>query len=144
MTTTFAAGSAIQSSLSPIRIIVMPYKLTGDIGNTKLDKEEHQPRLECTNLSLRTGLQQTDGYDLANEAASEAFTKKATTALGKNACNGCEAALAKELNAKQTVVPWVYKLSQLVLTMHFVILDSDPCKTLLKKSLDFNGGNDQS
>lgn len=142
-TVTFSAESIKNASQSPKRIVVMPYKLIGDLGNPKIDSE-HKQRLEMANNKLRAELQTSKKYELIDKAASLEFSKKVTAALSNNACDHCESALAKELKAKQIVVPWVYRLSQLVLTMHFVILDVESGKTVLKKALDFRGDNDQS
>ena len=127
----------------PMRVVVMPYKLLGNIDQKKLDSE-HLQRLQFADKTLRSGLEETRLFELVDEKASKEFSNKVDTAISNNACNRCETALAKDLNAKQIVVPWVYRLSQLVLTMHFVILDADTGKTVLKKSLDFRGDNDQS
>lgn len=135
--------------LSPIshagpttRIIVMPFKLVGDLDARQ--DGEHKQRLAMANKRLREGLLNTQRYDLVDEAAAADFTQKVTTALGNNNCDKCESALAKELNARQILVPWVYRLSQLVLTMHFDVIDADSGKIILKKALDFRGDNDQS
>ncbi len=140
---TFLFSPVFAGDAAAIRIIVMPYKLQGDLAGNKIDSE-HQKRLYLADKTLRTGLQQTQRYDLVDVPASLEFSNQVTTALSNNACDRCEVALAKKLNAKQIVVPWVYRLSQLVLTMHFVVLDAESGKTVLKKALDFRGDNDQS
>lgn len=140
-----AAGSATDSQPNKtlIRIVIMPYKLVGDLGNAEIDSH-HKQRLAMANATLREKLQQTKQYEMIDEATSADFASKVTAALGNNDCNKCESTLAKELNAKQIIVPWVYRLSQLVLTMHFVVIDADSGKIILKKALDFRGDNDQS
>jgi len=64
--------------------------------------------------------------------------------LSNNECNHCEAEYAKPLNAKLIIAPYVYRVSQLVLAMNFVVLDASTGKIILKKALDFRGDNDQS
>jgi hypothetical protein len=135
-------ASAINAEAATTRIIVMPYKFVGNI-DAKLD-DEHKQRLAMADATFRTNLEKTQRYDLVDEAASKQFAEKVTAKLHDNDCQGCESALAKELNAKKIFVPYVYKLSQLVLTMHFVVLDVDTGKTVLKKALDFRGDNDNS
>lgn len=131
------------------RTIVMPYKLAGtfDIPTGKAEAlldNEHKQRLAMADSELRKGLQTTGKYDLVDEAASKAFSEKVIVALNNNDCNHCEAEYAKPLNAKLIIAPFVFKLSQLVLTMHFVILDGNSGKIISKKALDFRGDNDQS
>jgi hypothetical protein len=134
--------STVEAAVVPARTIVMPFKLTGNV-DTLVDGE-HQQRLKLADKELRAGLQATGQYELVDEAAALAFSEKVITALNNNDCNRCEAEYAKPLNAKYIVAPYVYRLSQLVLTMHFVILDAGTGKTVLKKALDFRGDNDQS
>lgn len=143
ITAALPAEPAKKFSQIPIRIVVLPYKLLGDLGNAEIDST-HKQRLEMANKTLRAELEQRRQYELVNEAASLQFSNTVSAALSNNDCNHCEVALAKELNVKQIIVPWVYRLSQLVLTMHFVILDAKSGKTILKKALDFRGDNDQS
>ena len=138
----FLIGSTSVNAESPTRTIVMPYKLVGNV-DAQLDSE-HKTRLEMADAALRKGLQATGQYELIDEAAAQAYSEKVITALNNNACDHCESVLAKELHAKFIIAPYVYRLSQLVLTMHFVILDADTGKTLLKKALDFRGDNDQA
>lgn len=134
---------AFADNAYPVRIIVMPYKLQGDFAGGKPDAE-HENRLKFADLTLRSALSQNPGYQLVDEASSLEFSKTVSAALSNNACDHCEAPLAKQLKAKEIVIPWVYRLSQLVLTMHFVILDAETGKTRLKKALDFRGDNDES
>lgn len=126
-----------------IRVIVMPYRLLGDLAGGKIDNE-HQRRLEFANKTLRDGIKQLGSYELVDEKSTREFSDKFIAAQSNNACDRCEVAWAKELQAKQIVVPWVFRLSQLVLTMHFVIMDAESGKNLYKKALDFRGDNDES
>ncbi len=139
----FFAAAAIAGNVPPVRIIVMPYKLQGDFVGGK-PNAEHEKRLKFADCALRAALAKNQNYQLLDEEATLEFSNKIDAALSNNACERCEAPLAKQLNVKEIVVPWVYRLSQLVLTMHFVILDAETGKILLKKALDFRGDNDES
>jgi hypothetical protein len=132
----------VEAAATPARAIVMPYKLTGNL-DTQVDGE-HQQRLKLADKMLRAGLQATGQYELVDEAEALAFSEKVISALNNNDCNHCEAEFAKPHNAKYIIAPYVFRLSQLVLTMHFVILDAGTGKPVLKKALDFRGDNDQS
>jgi Protein of unknown function (DUF2380) len=135
-------GSMKVDAESLTRTVVMSYKLIGNI-DTQLDTE-HKNRLKMADTTLRQALQATGKYDLVDESSAKTFSEKVTSALDNNACDHCESTLAKQFGAKLIIAPYVYRLSQLVLTMHFVIIDADSGKTVLKKALDFRGDNDQS
>ena len=63
--------------------------------------------------------------------------------MKNNVCDNCELTLAKEQSIQQILYPWVFKLSNLVLTLHVVIIDAETNKTVSKKVHDFRGDNDQ-
>jgi Protein of unknown function (DUF2380) len=138
----FAVPTIAAPDGSALRTIVMPFKFVGNI-DAKLDNE-HKQRLEMANAALREGLAQNPHYDLVDKAASEEFSAIVTEALKNNACDHCEAEHAKKHGAKHIIVPWVFRLSQLVLTMHFDTIDAVSGKIIGKKALDFRGDNDES
>jgi Protein of unknown function (DUF2380) len=123
--------------------MLMDFKLMGATGEAKLDGE-HLQRLKMANAELRKLLEETGRYELTNEAATKDFNQKVSTALKNNACDSCELTLAKQANIQQILYPWVYKLSNLVLTLHVVIIDATTGKAVVKKVHDFRGDNDQS
>ena len=133
---------ATATDAAPLRVLVMPYILTGNI-DTKQDNE-HKQRLAMADAELRKRLQAGAKYDLVGGADSSAFSKKVIEALHNNNCNHCEAEFAKPLNVKIIIAPYVYRVSQLVLAMNFVTLDGFTGKIIEKKTLDFRGDNDQS
>jgi hypothetical protein len=147
-TLSLSLNSAIATETSdksnePKRFVLMDFKLMGAIGEAKLD-QEHLQRLAMANGELRSKLAATQQFDLLEESTSNQFNQKVKTALNNNACDNCELALAKQLNVEQILYPWVYKLSNLVLALHVVIIDVTTGKAVAKKVLDFRGDNDQS
>lgn len=50
--------------------------------------------------------------------------------------------MARQLNAEQILVPWVFRMSNLILTMHVEIRDTATGRIVVKKALDFRGDND--
>jgi Protein of unknown function (DUF2380) len=138
----FAVTAIAAPDGNALRTIVMPFKFVGNI-DAKLDNE-HTQRLEMANAALREGLAKNPQYDLVDKTASEEFSAKVIEALNNNACEHCEAEYAKKYDAKRIIVPWVFRLSQLVLTMHFDTIDAVSGKIIDKKALDFRGDNDDS
>lgn len=139
----FAAETAASKINAPKRLVLMDFKLMGATGEAKLDGE-HLQRLKMANAELRKNLTETKQYELVSEADSAQFNQQVGTALKNNACDSCELTLAKPLNIQQILYPWVYKLSNLVLTLHVVIIDVATNKAVVKKVHDFRGDNDQS
>jgi Protein of unknown function (DUF2380) len=139
----FAVETPASKINEPKRLVLMDFKLMGATGEAKLDAE-HQARLKMANAELRKNLAEAKQYDLVSEADSAQFNQQVGTALKNNACDSCELALAKPLNIQKILYPWVYKLSNLVLTLHVVIIDAATGKAVVKKVHDFRGDNDQS
>lgn len=138
-----AAETAASKNSEAKHLVLMDFKLMGATGEAKLDAE-HQARLKMADAELRKYLAETKQYDLVNEADSAQFNQKVGAALKNNACDSCELALAKDMKIQQILYPWVYKLSNLVLTLHVVIIDVTSGKAVVKKVHDFRGDNDQT
>jgi Protein of unknown function (DUF2380) len=138
-----SAGTADAATSNVPRLMLMDFKLMGAIGEAKLD-QVHLQRLAMANGDLRTQLAATKQFDLLEEKDTTQFNQKVRTALNSNTCDSCEIALAKQLKIEQILYPWVYKLSNLVLALHVVIIDVATGKAVVKKVLDFRGDNDQS
>jgi Protein of unknown function (DUF2380) len=138
-----AAETTASKTNKPKRLVLMDFKLMGATGEAKLDAE-HQARLKMANAELHKNLAETKQYDLVSEADSAQFNQQVGTALKNKACDSCELALAKPLNIQKILYPLVYKLSNLVLTLHVVIIDAATGKAVVKKVHDFRGDNDQS
>jgi hypothetical protein len=124
-------------------LMLMHFKFMGALGEAKLD-DEHVQRLKMANAELRKQLVATGQSDLADEAATAQFNQQVNAALKNNACDNCELTLAKAQGIQRILYPWVYKLSNLVLSLHVVTIDVTTNKTLVKKVHDFRGDNDQS
>lgn len=139
----FAAETSGKTIAPPKRLVLMDFKLMGATGEAKLDAE-HQTRLKMANAELRARLAETKQFELVDDTTSSRFNQKVSTALSNNACESCELTLAKQLNIQQILYPWIYKLSNLVLSLHVVIIDVATGKAVVKKIHDFRGDNDQS
>ena len=138
-----ATETARSNGNVPKRLMLMDFKLMGATGEAKLDAE-HQARLKLANAELRAKLVGSQQFALADEATSTQFNQQVSAALKNNACDSCELTLAKEQGIQQILYPWVFKLSNLVLTLYVVIIDAETNKTVNKKVHDFRGDNDQS
>lgn len=57
-------------------------------------------------------------------------------------CNGCELDLGRSLGADVVVVPWIFRVSNLILTLHCEVRDVRTGAVLFKRGLDFRGDND--
>lgn len=125
------------------RLVVMDYQIVGNQSSGSFENT-HRQRLDMADAALRNGLEKKPQYDLIASEESKAYSLKVKEAHQNNNCKGCEIAFAKQINAKLILAPWVFRLSNLVLTMHFELIDAASGKRLYKKALDFRGDNDQA
>ncbi len=132
-------GSSTPSPLKPFA--VLDFELTGDVGGSGFEAG-HRQRLQMASARLRDELGRSHLYNIVDNAPATALIERLSSEQHLHHCNGCELDIAKQLNADQVLVPWVYRVSNLVLTMHVAIRDVATGRTIMKKALDFRGDND--
>src|SRR3546814_20443016 len=59
-------------------------------------------------------------------------------------CSGCEAKLARELGAAQSITGYVYKISTLILYITVAVRDTESGRLLEKASVSIRGNTDES
>lgn len=134
--------SAGYYTLSPLKsLVVLDFELTGDAGGSQLEAS-HKQRLRMASEKLRKELKHNHLYNVVDNASAVTLIENLSAHQNLHQCNGCELDIAKKLNAEQVLVPWVFRMSNLVLTMHVEIRDVATGRTSIKKALDFRGDND--
>lgn len=123
------------------RLVVADFKLTGDPGGDSF-VAAHRQRLKMASTKLREELESNRLYEVVDDAASLALMDRLGAQQNLHQCNGCELDLAKQLHAEQILLPWVFRMSNLVLTLHVEIKDAATGRIAMKKALDFRGDND--
>ena len=59
-------------------------------------------------------------------------------------CNGCEKSLAEDYKAELVMVPYVFRMSHLISTLHIEVKDVESGNVIKKKAFDFRGNTDQA
>jgi len=134
-----SGGFSTPSSLK--RLVVLDFKLTGDLGGSNFEAA-HKERIRVASEKLRDELKRNHLYNVVDDGAALAVIERWSSEQNLHHCNGCELDMAKQLNAEQVLVPWIFRMSNLVLTMHVEIRDVATGRMLMKKALDFRGDND--
>lgn len=151
--TIFSAFTALIFSIASIaafaadkhdkQTLIMDIEITGD-SSVKGDKEDNLKKISHFSDHLRTELQDKTAFAVITSEA--ALT--ATTALQSDEnvlnCNGCEMPLAEEYGAGLVMVPYVFRMSHLISTLHIEIKDVASGKVIKKKAYDFRGNTDQA
>jgi hypothetical protein len=135
------ATNTTATSVSPTRLVVLDVELIGDLGGPAYEAQ-HEARLKMASALLREQLSATRLYEVADNSRAAALIESLKARQSLRQCNGCEFDIAKELDAQQVLVPWVYRVSNLILTLNYEIRDVAMGETITRKAFDFRGDND--
>ncbi len=135
------ATNTTAASVSPTRLVVLDVELIGDLGGPAYEAE-HEARLRMASALLREQLSATRLYEVADNSRAAALIESLKARQSLRQCNGCEFDIANQLGAQQVLVPWVYRVSNLILTLNYEIRDVATGETVTRKAFDFRGDND--
>jgi hypothetical protein len=139
----WAADTDTQAAGRPTApvIAVLDFELVGDLGDESRIAE-HEIRLKMIGDTLREELRRSGLYTVADNGAAGDLIADLSAHQYLHRCNGCEFDVGHRLGADQVLVPWVYRVSNLVLTLHVEIKDVATHRVLLKRSFGFRGDSD--
>lgn len=123
----------------PPRAAVFPFELddTSLQGAMQGSAADDLARLARLDTQLRDGLARSGRYAPVAVAAEPG---------GRTlwSCNGCEADMARQAEARFAVVGWVQKVSNLILNINLVIRDVATGQRVAAGSVDIRGDTDES
>ena len=136
-----AASSA--SGAEPARLAVFDFELidTSLQGEMEGVDPADEARLRMIEGELRQSLDESGLFELV-DTAPVADQVDAAGVLWS--CNGCEAGIAKRLDADLALVGWVQKVSNLMLNFNVVIRDTATREQVFATSVDIRGNTDES
>lgn len=125
------------------RTLIMDIQITGD-SSVEGDKEDNILKINNFSEYLRAELQSKTAFVVVNN--SPALKDITTFQQEENVlnCNGCEQALAEKYNAELVMVPYVFRMSHLISTLHIEIKDVESGNVIKKKAFDFRGNTDKA
>ncbi len=125
------------------RLVVLDFEQAGDLGDDSMTAARRQ-RMERVTAELKRRLAETGLYEVVDDERARALIDRAKAGQYLHRCNGCELDIARALGADAVLVPWVFRVSQLILTMHVEIKDAATGGLLMKRALDFRNDVDAS
>lgn len=134
-------AQADSAPLSDVPLAVLDLAYTGDTGDARRN-DEWRARLAEMTIALREEIGRSGLYPLVDHGPIPALTDQWKTMPYLHACNGCELEIARRAGAGRVLVGWVFRMSNLVLTLHIEIRDAASGRTLVKRAYDFRGDND--
>ena len=139
--------ASITSASEPARIVVFD----AAIVDTSLEGEllgknpDETRRLKELGEQVRDGLTASGKYYVLDTTpVAQALNKTLDRVHYLHDCNECELPIAKSLDAQQSMVMWVQKVSNLILNFNIVIKDVHSGKVVKSSFVDIRSNTDKS
>jgi len=124
------------------RVVVLDVELTGDLGGPEFTKD-HEARIKMASARLREKLTAQGSYELMDSSrAQPSVDRLSTQHRYLHNCGDCAAEIGRDVGADVVLVTWVYRVSNLILTLNYAMTDVATGQTVKSKSFDFRGDND--
>lgn len=124
-------------------LVVLDYEFDGDPGDATMLAERRQ-RMARMGKVLREALGRSGLYQVVDSPQLRADIERVRATQYLHRCNGCELDLARAAGARYVLMPWVFRMSQLVVTMHFEMKEVATGRLVMKRALDFRNDADAS
>lgn len=126
------------------KLAVLDLELTGDLGGPDFTAQ-HEARLRDETARLRRALERSGLYLIVDvEAARGAIDNLKSQQAYLHDCNGCDLDVGRQLQADLTMVAWVDRVSNLILSLTYEIHAVNTGQIMARKSFDFRGDNDSA
>jgi len=122
-------------------LVLLEPELEGDLGDTARLEDWHR-RLALIADHLEKSLGESGLYRLVDSAPARDLILSYRGRTAVHACEPCIVTLAKRLDADRALSVWVYRMSNLVLSLHAVLRDGESGAILYARTLSFRGDND--
>lgn len=126
-----------------LRVLVLDIEQAGDIGDDDAQRRRAE-RLTRWAAELKRRLTEAKVVQVVDDTPARERIEREKASHALHACNGCERDLARAVAADAVLVAWLFRMSQLVVTMHFELRDAATGRLLMKRALDFRNDADAS
>ncbi|HZA65571.1 MAG TPA: DUF3280 domain-containing protein [Geminicoccaceae bacterium] len=136
-------AASMASAAEPARLAVFDFELidTSLQGEVEGVDPADAARLRMIETELREQLAASGRFALVDTAPA---ADQIDAAGWLWSCNGCEAPIARRLDADLALIGWVQKVSNLILNLNVVIRDTTTRERVFATSVDIRGNTDES
>lgn len=132
------AGASAQSAL-----LVLDFEFIEEMRDPRT-VEADQNRLQLANAELREQLGACLLFSIVDPASAEAAITLARSRVQYlHRCNGCGEEIGRAANVRYVLLPWVQKVSNLILNINAEIHDAENDKVVAVRSVDLRGNTDR-
>ncbi|WP_029010278.1 DUF2380 domain-containing protein [Azospirillum halopraeferens] len=146
----FAAALALSASLpafgadpAPKTLAVLDIEVEGDMSDAAR-LPEWEARADLLRRTLKAELDAAGLYRVLDDAPAADLLADLRTRRGVHACEACILEVAQRLDSDRVLSARVFRMSNLVLTLHIDVRDGDTGAVVVRKILDFRGDNDHA
>jgi hypothetical protein len=138
-----ALSASMASAVEAQRLAVFDFELIDSSLQGEMEGIDpaDQARLQMIEAELRQRLEESSRFELVDTAPVAAQIDAAGYLWS---CNGCELAIARQLDADLALVGWVQKVSNLILNLTVVMRDTGTREQVFAGSVDIRGNTDES
>lgn len=137
------AANAAEPARDPVPLLVLDIELIGDLGTGEI-AAGHAARIEKTSALLREELSRVNAYEIVDTTPVRAAIDAARATQYLHRRNGCELDIAKQAGAREVLVVWIHRVSQLILSLKYEIRRVPSGEVVHARAFDFRGDNDAS
>lgn len=135
---------ASAAETEPPTLAVLGFDLVDDHPDTAR-AELLRPRLAAIKTQLEKGLHERGLYRVVDPAgAQDLINIQRASNEFLYRCNDCLADVGKRLDTRLVAVGWVQRVSELILNVNVLVLDSQTGVEVLSKSVDLRGNTDET
>ncbi|WP_162937849.1 DUF2380 domain-containing protein [Indioceanicola profundi] len=124
-------------------IFVPDLELSGDLSDAARADEWRQ-RTELATQALRSALTEQRLYQVSHLAPAPDGVARDHISAPVDKCKACLIELAQQAEADRILMARVFRMSELVLSLHAEIHDVDTGRLMFQRTLSFRGDNDRS
>jgi hypothetical protein len=122
-------------------LVIMDVELDGDLDDpTRVD--DWRRRLTTINAALRQDIAKTGLYTVVDATPAADLMNTLRQRKSAHECGPCLREVAQRLGAERVLTAWVYRMSNLVLTLHAIIWAPATDEIVMSRVLQFRGDND--
>lgn len=141
LTTSLVASVAPGAAHAESKVAVFEFELQhGDLVPGTPSKKEAEDKRRAAISELLRGHLAESGFEVVDTTP---FAAKAA-ASNLQACGNCADDFARELGADYSFTGVVYKVSELVLSMHVIVHEAATSRPVASASVDLRGNTDES
>ena len=133
----WACGAAAEPTL-----LLMEPEIDGDTGPG--GRAAYEDRLELLEEAIARSIEEGALYEVADSELAEASFEKHRHRADVHACTPCAVESAREAGADRVLSVWVFRMSNLILSMQAILRDADTGEVRYSTAHDFRGDTDEA